>query len=260
MKRILLLFFVFVCFSNILTAKKRTVAEATQLAGLFINSSSSGTQKVPSITGFKLTLVYSSLKQKLSSENDAYYYVFEKGNDAGYVIVSGDDRAKTILGYTDEGHFDISALPENLKYWLSFYENEIKSLPDISVQTTVNDTNTLSKVKSISTSTLSAVAPLLGNIKWNQGSPYNNFCPVVDSINNVKAVTGCVATGMAQVMKYYNWPIQGTGSNSYITTTLKIAQSIDFSQTQYDWSNMSDTYSASSTKVQNDAVATLMQL
>lgn len=258
MKKNLLLFFVFVCLTNVLSAKNRTAAQATYLAGEFINNSVSAMKKVPTTGNSILTLAYSSTRQKVSTtENETYYYVFNKGNETGYVIISGDDRAKTILGYTDEGHFDMAAIPENLKYWLSFYENEIKSLPDSSLQTTVSTTNTPSNVKSVS-STLSTVAPLLGNIKWNQGAPYNNLCPVIDSITGEKAVTGCVATGMTQVMHYYKWPVKGTGSNTYTTGTLKLSQSVDFSKTHYDWSNMTDTYSSSSTSAQDTAVATLM--
>ena len=259
MKKNLLLFFAFVCLINILSAKNRTVTQASQLAGEFVNMSVSAVRKAPAISNPTLALAYSSIRQKVAAtENEAYYYVFNKENENGYIIISGDDRAKTILGYTDEGHFDIVALPENLKYWLSFYENEIKSLPDSSLQTTISSKDTLSKVKNRSALTLSAVAPLLGNIKWNQDMPYNNQCPVINSSTGELAVTGCVATGMAQVMRYYNWPVQGTGSNSYTTRTHSLAQSLDFSLTHYDWSNMTETYSASNTTAQNDAVATLM--
>jgi hypothetical protein len=259
MKKNLFLFLVFICFTNILCAKNRTTSQATQLAGDFMTQSVSTMKKAPSVSSSTLTLAFSSYRQKVTPvENEAYYYVFNKGNENGYIIISGDDRAKTILGYTDNGHFDITALPDNLKYWLSFYENEIKSLPDSSLQTTISATNTLSQVKSNTASTLSAVAPLLGTIQWNQEAPYNNQCPVINSSTGELAVTGCVATGMAQVMKYYSWPVQGTGSNSYTSTTLKIAQSVDFSKTTYDWKNMTNTYSSSSSLLQDTAVSTLM--
>jgi len=253
-----LLFFVFICFTNILQAKNRTASEATQLAVEFMNHSVGAIKKAPTAISPVLTLAYSSKQKMKANDNGTYYYVFDKGNENGYIIISGDDRAKTILGYTDEGHFDIAALPENLKYWLSFYENEIKSLPDSSSQSSAVPRNTVSTVKSNTTSYSSTIAPLLGNIKWDQYSPYNNQCPIINQTTGERAVTGCVATGMAQVMEYYKWPVQGTGSNSYTSTTLKIAQSVDFSKTTYDWKNMTDTYSSSSTLVQDTAVSTLM--
>jgi len=253
------IFIVLICFANVLPAKNRTASEATQLAGVFLNQSANAAKRSPAIISPVLKLAYSSSRQKMTSvENGVYYYVFDKGNENGYIIISGDDRAKAILGYTNEGHFDMAALPENLKYWLTFYENEIKSLPDSSTLTTLSASSSLLKEKRIVASTVSSVAPLLGNIKWNQGSPYNNQCPVINSSTGQLAVTGCVATGMAQVMKYYNWPVQGAGSNSYTSTTLKITQSVDFSKSTYDWKHMTDTYSSSSTLVQDSAVSTLM--
>jgi hypothetical protein len=114
-----------------------------------------------------------------------------------------------------------------------------------------------------------AVSPLLGDIKWNQGSPYNLQCPTVPTgygISNEgeQSVTGCVATAMAQIMKYHEWPVQGNLSHSYIPSGWKNkgytapALSADFAQTTYNWANMTPTYNASSTQAQQDAVATLM--
>ena len=118
MKKIFLLFTLILCFSILLSAKSRNVSDASQLASQFVNQSVSGLMKVRSTSGSELTLAYTSLNSSAKSANNVLYYVFNKGNDNGYVIVSGDDRAKTILGYTDNGHFDASVLPVNLKEWL----------------------------------------------------------------------------------------------------------------------------------------------
>jgi len=260
-KKNLLLFSVILCFACNALAKNRTLIEASQLAGQFVNQSITRSSKVPALSVAGLTLSYTSQSPIAGqSGSKVLYYAFNKGNNNGYIIVSGDDRAKTILGYTDEGSFDFAQLPANAKDWLSFYENEIKSLPD-SVVTTVNldSTATISKVKSSESSLFSTpVGPLLGNIKWDQGAPYNILCPIIDQSTNARAVTGCVATGMAQVMRYYKWPVQGTSSNSYITTTLSIPLSLDFSKTTFDWDNMTETYGSSSTLAQDSAVAKLM--
>lgn len=98
------------------------------------------------------------------------------------------------------------------------------------------------------------IAPLV-KTQWNQGSPYNNYCPIY---NGSRSVTGCVATAMAQVMKYYNYPAKGTGSHSYTTKTLKISQSMDFSSTSFRWTSMADSYGSFSSTSQKNAVATLM--
>ena len=55
--------------------------------------------------------------------------------------------------------------------------------------------------------------------KWDQLSPYNKFCPM---INNVRTVTGCVATAMAILMRYHQWPDAGTGTLPAYTYTANI--------------------------------------
>ena len=42
------------------------------------------------------------------------FYVFNQSEDQGYVIVSADDMAMPVLGYTDKGAFDASKLPDGL--------------------------------------------------------------------------------------------------------------------------------------------------
>lgn len=74
---------------------------------------------------------------------------------------------------------------------------------------------------------------LLKTATWDQGTPFNEQCPV---INGGHAVTGCVATAMAIVMKYHKYPAQGIGS-----ATTDQGYSADFNVT-YDWDNMLDDY------------------
>ena len=104
----------------------------------------------------------------------------------------------------------------------------------------------------------SSVGPLTATT-WNQGdsndsnSPYNEYTPAAAGCTHT--YTGCVATAMAQVMKYWNWPDTGTGSNSYIWDGS--ALSADFSHA-YNWSSMPIALTSSTTSTQNDAVARLM--
>ena len=99
------------------------------------------------------------------------------------------------------------------------------------------------------------VAPLLGGINYNQGYPYNNMCPY---LNGGRAVTGCVATAMAQVMRYYKYPQKGTGTFTY-TGGNDGAKTMVLDNYPFDWDNMLETYdNVSFTQEQADAVATLM--
>lgn len=99
------------------------------------------------------------------------------------------------------------------------------------------------------------VEPLLGNINYNQGAPYNNKCPY---LNGGRAVTGCVATAMAQVMRYYRYPAHGTGTFTY-TGGDDGAHTIKLEDYPFDWDNMLEDYRPGNyNTTQADAVATLM--
>ena len=170
-------------------------------------------------------------------------YVFD--TRSGCKVVSADDVAAPLLGYADEGSFDAANIPDNLRYWLESYASEIAWARDNGVEPARSRASRADRAP---------IAPLV-KTQWNQGSPYNNYCPIY---NGSRSVTGCVATAMAQVMKYYNYPAKGTGSHSYTTKTLKISQSMDFSSTSFRWTSMADSYGSFSSTSQKNAVATLM--
>jgi len=253
MKKIIFSWIFVFAFIGSTPALNRSKEEALQLATSFFSSSHSIQKSFNS--GKAPRVAYTKKFRRASGDSIPCFYVFNKGDNNGFVIISGNDRAKQVLGYCDNGSFDINTIPDNFKKWLTFYESELKSLDQQELVSASNSVS-LSKVATQNTFATS-VSPLLGSIMWDQGAPYNNLCPLIPN-TTTRTVTGCVATGMAQVMKYYQWPLTGTGSNSYTSTTNKISLSLDFSKTTFDWANMTNTYSSSSTTAQNNAVATLM--
>ncbi|MGD0283069.1 MAG: C10 family peptidase [Dissulfurispiraceae bacterium] len=109
----------------------------------------------------------------------------------------------------------------------------------------------------------SSAGPLL-QTSWSQGdpndnnSPYNEYTPAgTDNGGCTHTYTGCVATATSQVMKYWNWPASGTGSNSYTWSETGASLSASFAH-PYNWSNMPASLSSSTTATQNSAVARLM--
>ena len=98
-----------------------------------------------------------------------------------------------------------------------------------------------------------SVGPLLGKIEYDQTTPYNDLCPI---INGGRAVTGCVATAMAQIMRYWKHPRVGTGEATY--TSSSGAATYVFSQHPFDWDNMLEqyTYSVTGYPKYNDTQAT----
>lgn len=241
--RFLVVFFTLIQLIAPLDAQFRSQEEALHLALSHLDSASPERQRTKSGSAL---LVPVNLNK--SSEKPVLY-LFNRTDRPGYIIISGDERAREVLAYSDSHFLDTVSIPENLEYWLSVYNDEINLL--------ANNPGKETGIQHVPV-TIQPVAPLLGQIKWNQGDPYNLLCPVIDQNTGKKAVTGCVATGMAQVMRFHRWPETGTGSKSYTTRTLKIPLAVDFSTTHYDWDNMTSGYSSSSTATEKSAVATLM--
>lgn len=192
------------------------------------------------------------------------YYVFPNANSKGFTIVSGDDRLPEIVGYSSQGSYDENNLPEGFVSFMKAYQNLYNkvNLGDAEALKNLAEIKAWRNKKNASAASTSAVAPLLGNIEWDQTSPYNNMCPRYDSVH--VAATGCVATAMAQVMAYYKYPKQLKADISgYVNRWNGIPMEIPTITREegiYDWDNMLPKYNkeANATQLQKDAVAKLM--
>ena len=198
----------------------------------------------------------------VSQTEFAEFYVFNNQNGGGFVLVSADDIAHPILGYSDKGSFRTDVqLPVNVRGWFKGISKEISSAVALGVQQSDEvreEWNSLLEGTPYPKRSTRAVSALLSTT-WDQGKPYNNLCPAdsnTDSYYGGRTVTGCVATAMAQVMKYWNYPTQGTGSNSYSSSYGTL--SANFANTTYDWANMPNNLTNYSSSTQKTAVATLM--
>lgn len=192
------------------------------------------------------------------------YYVFPNANSKGFTIVSGDDRLPEIVGYSSQGSYDENNLPEGFVSFMKAYQNLYNkvNLGDAEALKNLAEIKAWRNKKNASAETSSAVSPLLGNIEWDQTSPYNNMCPRYDSVH--VAATGCVATAMAQVMAYYKYPKQLKADipgyvNRWNGIPMEIP-TITREEGVYDWDNMLPKYNkeANATQQQKDAVAKLM--
>lgn len=187
------------------------------------------------------------------------YYIFNNA-DGGFVIVSGDDCATPILGYSDEGSIDLDNMPIQLQELLQAYALEIQEAVDNNLQATEDVTKAWATYRRApqAQTTTTAVSALIST-SWDQCPRYNYKCPSDQSLSSLGGhpTTGCVATAMAQVMKYWGYPIKGTGNKSYKSERYGTL-SANFGITTYDWANMPLKLSSSTSATQNDAVATLM--
>lgn len=177
-------------------------------------------------------------------------YVF---NDeaGGYVVVSGEERTPSILGFSPDGKVDALNMPCNMRAWLQEFAAQIDYL-----RTHPNAT-----VTPKGTTEEREIIPPLMDCLFSQGEPYNYQCPVNPQTGNL-CVTGCVATAMAQIMYRHKWP-QETADviPDYSTPSLDIGLP-EVPITTIDWENIINDYNyyANYTSEQADAIATLMHL
>lgn len=147
------------------------------------------------------------LQQLKSPYEYLYLFAFEEG---GFAVVSADDRVQPILGYSDKGVLTVDGMPPALAAWLKDCDSVVRvaaGVPSLPTHAGWLEQGALKGPEGYD----SIVGPLLSTT-WDQSDPYNELCP---QRLGQRALTGCVATSMAQVMKYWNWPDTGVGQRSY---------------------------------------------
>ena len=196
-------------------------AEAARAAaGKFLQQHQSTAFKSSSLSGLKLTHTEAS-----SVEGNAYYVFNIQGG--GWIIMAGDDRAKQVLAYGDQGNIDLNNLPENMKGFLNMLKGQIETAQVYKGQTVPSKTIKLA----------TAVQPLL-KTDWGQGEPLNRLCPLNGS--GERTSVGCGPLAMAQICYYWKYPsevpnlpgYQGTGYQWYP----------ELPGTTFDYSKMLDNY------------------
>ena len=192
--------------------------------------------------------------------NSDAFYIFN-GTDGGWVIVSADDVATPILGYNDKGRINPDNLPGNFEYWMGGYDQIITSAR-AEKQRATSDVKALWKTAGFRTKAGATV--VLETPDWDQESPYNDQCPTVtENGKKNRAVTGCVATAISEVIRYWQWPEHGTGTiggysyrSDYNQNVTIDSYSID--DHVYDYTLMPMKYNGSEIAAQKSAVAQLM--
>ena len=170
-----------------------------------------------------------------------FYLITDSTMPSKYVIISGDERMKTILAYGTQGRWEEDSIPDGLNFMLETYRQQYEMLQsgNVTKRTTATDIN------------IPDVEPLM-ETAWSQESPYNDLCPR-------NCPSGCVATAMSQVMKYHQYPSSGTGSFTYTSSTRRYRCSYDFASSTFEWDKMQNTYGASGFQTESsNAVAQIM--
>lgn len=252
MKRILSLLII-IASTTAIFAKPVSIQTAKNVGSRFINFKTNSTLK----GNMSLDLVYTSSSVEVigweNPEKLNYFYIFNINKDKGYVIVSADNVVLPILGYSDESGFNPKGIPAQVSKWLEGYTAQIR-------YAIVNGLEANAKAKLKWSELLSDYSALAGppmnktgvgaltkNITWDQEPYYNDKCPY-DNTYSQRTVTGCVATAMAQVMKFWGYPAKGSGFHSYSHSTYGTL-SADFANTKYNWSAMPNKVTSTDTNV-----------
>lgn len=193
-----------------------------------------------------------SARQSLERKFPKSYRNLRVVDDLGQMVVVSstnggtayiDKSANRVLGITPSSYSKDNVVPCGMQMWIDAANNSIK--------------NGVTQQKTYQSSSVADVEPFM-TTEWDQGEPYYNKCPQ----SGVKrCLTGCVATAMAQVMNYFEYPAKGHGTSTFTVATSSGKESTRTGAIngEYDWANMLDSYSDGYTDAQATAVATLMR-
>ena len=189
----------------------------------------------------------------------SHQYIFAVG-ETGFVIVSADDCVPPVIGHSFDSPATQELNPE-VRYWLESIDAQIAAWDGVDGAANPQWAGLSSDDVVPMPLTASNILPLCST-RWGQDYPYNRYCPW-DTVENDRAVVGCVATAMAQIMKRWNHPSCGTGSHEYHHFFMDNKDydygvlNADFAHTTYMWQDMPDKASSIASDKVVKAVATL---
>ncbi len=245
-------------------SQQRTEAEAAAIAKAFMQNN-----------GYDFKITKSTTPAKIRAKKAGEitpYYIFNDTQKGGFVIVGGQEAMSDILAYSDEDCFDMDDMPPSAAEWLEAYSQSAIIAADYPEESKAEKRAAAKAFAESNFSLRQNVEPLLGEIKYNQGTPYNKKCPTLKVMDGTKmktgkAVTGCTQTAMAMLMRYWKWPERPRGEKTYTfnydyseTVTKQMTLTVNFdSVAPYRWDLMLPRYEGHSyTAEQADAIAILM--
>ena len=240
MKRSIFISFLIVFFTVFCNAQPITKQQAEQKAMAFMQQK--GIPVGRGITSAPLTQITTVGKTPL--------FVFNATDSEGFVIVSGDERTEEILGYSTDSRFDEKKISETMREWLTEYATQINDLQMGRM-----------KANPLKVSSHEAIGKMVSSV-WDQGeisstgNAYNLLCPTYQGNH---CLTGCVATAMAQIMRYHEWPTDYCSQIPGYISNDNIGYVDMLPKLKFDWSNMLDRYDEGQNTQECNAVAQLMQ-
>lgn len=236
-------------FVHSLSARHITLQQAWQRAQLFMNQRGMALADIDEDYTFKQ-------KSKAETTN---VYICNMAEGKGLAILSGDDRTPVVLGYTDKDSPGLDSITDGMRLLIEIYERQISALDMMGVRRQAKE--------SAATTIRAAISPML-RTQWHQYEPFNLLCPSYyedDGSEGEQCPAGCVATAVAQVMNFYQYPevIKNTipGYTQYYNTwkgPVGILLKPEPSGQPIVWDQILDKYDGSETDEQQLAVAQLL--
>ena len=237
MRRLLLSLFL-IAFTGMLFADKVDIQQAEKIAvNAYFQKLNTYVDEID-FSDLVITEQYT-----INSKGEPVMYAFNFEN-YGFIIVAAEDAIEPVIGYSFESQYVEEELPDNFRGLMNGYTehidylrtNSIKASSDIALQW--NELNSFKPADFMPMKGSKDIEPLLTST-WNQDSPYNYYCPEDPSGPGGHVYVGCVATAMSQIMLYWRYPNQGTGSYSYYQYPYGTI-SANFGEATYDWDGMLD--------------------
>ena len=223
-----LLLLLCVITATVMNAKQLTAEQARATAREFVNRNATNR----SLAKAKASAATEVLPYGTDAAGRTMIYAVNVGKNAGFVLVGANDRSDEVIGYCDHGTFDAQKLPANMRSWLDSYV--------ASASVAGKSAAAAHRVRSTTAAATKSYIPPLLKSQWNQDSPYNDRCPI---INGKHAATGCTFTAIAQIMYYHKWPNAVTKDIPAFTPTSADYPSLTaLPATTLDWNKMYNNY------------------
>jgi len=175
-----------------------------------------------------------------SGVSEIYAVNFSSG---GFVLVAGTTASVPVLGFSFDGAYTGEMMPPGFEAWMEGYKLQINDLVENSIQPTIEIQQKWDELINYNPEDLTlqrsitSVSPLLTST-WDQGARYNELCPEDTGGPGGHVWSGCVATAMSQVINYWRFPLQGTGSHGYYSDYGYLF--VNFGESNYDYNQMNN--------------------
>lgn len=242
------------------SAEEVSKEEAMRLAADFFASSKTTARRAP----LKMETARKSTSLSVDGSMDNLYYVINRGSNEGFVIVAGDDRVTPILAYADEGSITENDMQMNtsVKWMLDEYARQIAWAKQNMSDKPSTEFTGIRRGKARAKQSYIEISPLLKVSKWNreqqlpatiswgQSWPFNKYCPNIKYDGETySTVSGCVATAIATVMRWHQWPRKPKGECGYWWRRRWLSLDFDAKDAEenapYNWAQMPASISSS---------------